>query len=132
MKRKRFITLALLAYAQITLGSQIYISKDKYGNLLYSDTPPPQGQYESSRLVTIPTTKWTTTPKIKNPYSTGSNNRSSKPNNQISDRKKRCTQLRSALNKIEKRLSQRNNAATFNQLKDKLNSKRKVYRKMCT
>lgn len=129
---KTHIAVALIAYCQVALCTPIYISKDEHGNLIYSDTPPPKGKYQSTFLPKFQTTEWAKTPKLKSTHKTGPKRKTIKRKNKFAERKQNCTQLRIQLNKIEKSLSKRNNAAAFTKLKAKLNTKRKEYRKICT
>ncbi|MCW8878064.1 MAG: hypothetical protein OQK51_13520 [Kangiellaceae bacterium] len=132
MKNKLYITVALIAYCQMALSQPIYVSKDEHGNFVYSDARPLEGQYESSPLSNVQTTQWVKTPKIKSKHKIQQNRKSSGQKSRFEERRKTCKQLKKQLDKIEFRLSKRNKAAAFNNLKEKLGTKRKTYRKSCT
>lgn len=111
-------------------AENFYVSKDQFGNLVYSDKPPLDAKYKTQKAVKIKTVNWKETipRKIKKTKKKRGKKTSSK---QAKVTQGRCNVLKNKIKEYEESLSNRLEAAEFDSLKKKLSDARWKYRSKC-
>lgn len=125
-----FAVIAFSISCNIIAAESVYISKDEFGNLVYSDSPPTDRPFKTIKASLIKTTNWEKVPpqKIKKPRTKSSKRKKSKTAKTTISR---CSALKSEIKEYENKLGYRLEASEFDQVKDKLSEARWKYQKKC-
>lgn len=114
----------------LTASDKLYISKDEFGNLVYSDKPPVNTSYRSQEAEEIKTIDWKQTTLSKSKKT--KKKRSKKPRAKRTKVKlSRCSTLKTEIRDYEEKLAHRIEAGEFDSIKKKLSDVRWKYQTKC-